>query len=76
MQGLQQLLMDSFFAPSEKMKCENSTETSNSRLSHNTSVTGQNVQSAVNLAFSVFKNCAFQPKYCPFKLRFLCILLS
>lgn len=49
MQGLQQpqnlslLLMDLFFAPSEKANYGNSTETSNSRLSHNTFVRGQNV---------------------------------
>lgn len=63
MQGLQQLqnliLMDLFFAPSEKVNCENSTETSNSRLSHNASVRGQNVQSAANLAFSFFEELHF-----------------
>lgn len=49
MQGLLQLqnlillVMDLFFAPSEKMNSENSTETSHLRLSHYTSVRGQNV---------------------------------
>lgn len=65
MQGLLQLqnlillVMDLFFAPSEKMNSENSTETSHLRLSHYTSVRGQNVWSAVNLAFSCFEELYF-----------------
>jgi len=64
-QGLQQLqnlillLINLFFALSEKVNCENSTGTSNSRLSHNASVRGQNVRSAVNLAFSYFQELHF-----------------
>lgn len=43
LQNLILLLMDLFFAPSEKMNSENSTETSHLRLSHYTSVRVQNV---------------------------------
>lgn len=59
LQNIILLLVDLYFAASEKGNCENSTETSNSRLSHNTSVRQQNVWSAVNLAFSYFPELHF-----------------
>lgn len=59
MQNIILLLMDLFSAASEKVNCENSTETSSSRLSHNTSAKQQNVRSAVNLAFSYFQELYF-----------------
>lgn len=62
-------LVDLFFVASEKVNCENSTETSNSRLSHNTSVRQQNVWSAVNLPFSYYQELHFPTQTWSFWLK-------